>query len=290
MSCTFASINFSLIQWFSVSILEINKRKWLGLFDFLTHLFYRFLNKKEREKYISLLFRLWKIVTKITSCFDIVNQSFSFRYHPVSSCCSIKQFSLRRDHFLPPSCQPLSRRLHCSWHLLDDDISLLWSRGSFSRRERGWHSPRQPCSCKESRKRERERERENILALSCGVISRYCTGLWSRDTYNFPGWRYTLISHRATRVLMRGYGRCLPPSSRLPPCPAIPRAQIYRNHKAWWLVPVLVLLQPATPVTIDYFVVLSFLPSLSSLLFLCTPCPLIITPCETLIWRASRAH
>jgi len=160
VSCTFASINFSLIQWFSVSILEINKRKWLGLFDFLTHLFYRFLNKKEREKYISLLFRLWKIVTKITSCFDIVNQSFSFRYHPVSSCCSIKQFSLRRDHFLPPSCQPLSRRLHCSWHLLDDDISLLWSRGSFSRRERGWHSPRQPCSCKESRKRERERERE----------------------------------------------------------------------------------------------------------------------------------
>ena len=35
------------------------------------------------------------------------------------------------------------------------------------------------------------------------AISRYCARLWSRDTYNFPGRRYTLIL-RATRVVMRG--------------------------------------------------------------------------------------
>jgi len=118
--------------------------------------------------------------------------------------------------------------------------------------------------------------RENARALSCGVISRYCPGLWSRDTYNFPDRRYTLISRCATRVLMRGYGRCLPPSPR-PPChPAIPASWICRNHKAWWLVLLLLLLlllRAITPTAIDYFVVPSSL--LSPLTPSCVaPCPL----------------
>lgn len=88
----------------------------------------------------------------------------------------------------------------------------------FARRERGRHSLRRWLKVFAEGGR-----RENARTLSCGVISRYCANLWSRDTYNFPDRRYTPISRCATRVLMRGYGCCLPPSPvsfppAYPPC------------------------------------------------------------------------
>jgi len=122
------------------------------------------------------------------------------------------------------------------------------------------------------RESSRRGRRESARALSCGVISRYCAGLWSRDTYNFPDRRYTLISRCATRVLMRGYGRCHPPPVSLSLChPVIPVPWVYRNHKAWWLV-LLLLLRATIPAVIDYFVIPSSLLSLLTL----PPC---IAPC-----------
>lgn len=93
--------------------------------------------------------------------------------------------------------------------------------------------------------------RSDIALLRRPLISRHLQ--FSRLAIH----PYFALRHASSNERLWSLPATLP---RFSPChPVIPAQRVRRNHKAWWLV--LLLLRAITPAAIDYFVVLSSLLS-----------------------------